>query len=469
MAIKDFSDINEVKAALEEAEKTRKGLVKKLDKARGKTCIHIGRYDNDTDSSLDTSVAATKKTETALKELTEAFTALEDHVHNALEIAEEHQATPTPDTSLVISGDVIGQLEDAYRDTKKYTKALETLAARRIEEIDRQKTARALDRAEKHPETAPAAYGSATWKPQSIFHPGELGINDDLSTATCWTMKLKSYIRPEDVKRFGDTYFQTAIYNLMTQGVRDAIQFNLLKTIPIYTSSTLQSSVVDQITAIWKITHSPELLEAEWYTATQMEDEPFASWDARMVTLAANAELLKSYGGDQNLLDKNLGNRLLAGLTGEEGRLIHERVIRAQSNDDGQGHHILTLVRKIAKTEEVVKARTKHLRVQTGIVYKLHGGASSGGASNTNPDTRKCYNCQKEGHIASNCTEPKGPDRRPKGPWMQHLAESKLCFRCAKKHDKMCNSSSYVCEFCKKTGHLEDACQLKHKDFQKPN
>ena len=95
-----------------------------------------------------------------------------------------------------------------------------------------------------------------------------------------------------------------------------------------------------------------------------MEGEAFASWDARMVTLAGNAELLKSYGGDQNTFDEKLGRRLLAGLTGEDGRAIYEQVMWAQDNGEGQGHHILPLIRRIARTQATIKTRTKHLRVQ---------------------------------------------------------------------------------------------------------
>ena len=53
---------------------------------------------------------------------------------------------------------------------------------------------------------------------------------------TCWMVKLKSYIREEDVARLGDAYFQSAMYNLMTDGVRAALKLDLQTTIPIYKS-----------------------------------------------------------------------------------------------------------------------------------------------------------------------------------------------------------------------------------------
>ena len=473
MSLQDYTDVDAVKAYLTDAEKKRKALAKKLDKARTKAETHLGAYDERDDNKLDITASTAKKTDKALKDLEEAFTDLEEHVHTTMEVAEEHLSTDKPDPSLIVTDDVIGHLRGVQVETKRYAQALETLAARVAEETERRKTARAVDRAERHPETAQKTTSSAVWKtPASIFNPGELSIDADLSAMTCWKVKLKSYIRPDDVKRLGDDYFQSAMYNLMTQGIRDAIKLDLQTIIPIYTSTPTQMSIVDLITADWKLRHSPEILESEWYAAYQREGESFASWDARMVTLAGNAELLKSYGGNQKLFDKNLGNRLLTGLTGEDGKEIHERVMWAQDEGEGQGHHILPLIRRIARTQETIKARTKHLRAQAATpatVYKLHGGASSEGASSTGPNSRACYNCGKEGHIQSACPEPRGPDRRPKSPWMKHLAKNRLCFRCANQHDKMCDSSSYTCDFCKKKGHLEGACQTKHKDFKESN
>ena len=474
MSVKDYTNVAEVKAYLTEAEKERIKLMKKLDKARNKAETHFGAYSEEDDSKLDTTATAAKKTAKAQNDLDEAFTALEEHVHATIEVAEEHLKTDEPDRSLVVADNVVGELRCAQKDTQKVSQALETLAARVTEELDRKKADRAIDRAERHPEAAQKTHtSSAVWKtPASIFNPGELTIDADLSEMTCWKVKLKSYIRPDDVKRHGDDHFQSAMYNLMSKGVRDAIKLDLQKIIPIYTSTPTQMSIVDLITAEWKISHSPEILESEWYAAYQKEGESFASWDARMVTLAGNAELLKSYGGNQNLFDKNLGNRLLTGLTGGDGREIHERVMWAQDEGEGQGHHILPLIRRIARTQETIKARTKHLRAQAATaatVYKLQDGANPGGTSNTDPTARRCYNCNKEGHIQSACPEPKGPDKRPKGPWMKHLAKNRLCFRCAQQHDKMCDYSSYTCNFCQTRGHLEDACQKKHKDFKESN
>ena len=362
MTLKDYTDAAEVKAYLTAAEKERQNLMKKLDKARLKAETHIGAYDETDDSKLNTTATAAKKTTKVLTDLDEAFTNLEEHVHATMDVAEEHLATDEPDRSLVVAENVVGQLQGAQKETQKYSQALETLAARVTEEVERQKTDRAVDRAERHPETAPRSKSSAVWKtPPSIFNPGELSIDADLSAMTCWMVKLKSYIRPDDVVRLGDEYFQSAMYNLMTDGVRAAIKLALQNIIPIYKSTITQTSIVDLITAEWKITHSPEILESEWYGASMMEGESFASWDARMVTLAGNAELLKSYGGDRNLLVKNLGQRLLAGLTGEDGKAIYERVMWAQDDGEGQGHHILPLIRRIARTQETIKARTKHL------------------------------------------------------------------------------------------------------------
>ena len=87
--------------------------------------------------------------------------------------------------------------------------------------------------------------------PPNIFNPGELSIVADLSAMTCWMVKLKSYIREEDVARLGDAYFQSAMYNLMTDGVRAAIKLDLQTTIPIYKSTRTQTSIVDLITAEW--------------------------------------------------------------------------------------------------------------------------------------------------------------------------------------------------------------------------
>ena len=471
MTLKDYTDVAEVKAYLTEAEKVRQNLMKKLNKARLKAETHIGAYDETDDSKLDTTATAARKTAKVLLDLDEAFTALEIHVHTTMDVSEDHLATDEPDRSLVVAENVIGELRSAQKETQKHSQALETLAARVTEEVERQKTNRARVHAERHPETAPRSNSSAVWKtPPSIFNPGELSTDANLSEMTTWMVKLKSYIRREDVERLGDEYFQSAMYNLMTDGVRAAIKLDLQTTIPIYRSTRTQTSIVDLITAEWKITHSPEILESEWYSASMMEGEAFASWDARMVTLAGNAELLKSYGGDQNTFDEKLGRRLLAGLTGEDGRAIYERVMWAQDNGEGQGHHILPLIRRIARTQATIKTRTKHLRAQAATaatVYKLHGGANPGGTSNTDPTNRKCYNCDKEGHIQTACPEPKGPDKHPKGLWMQHLTDQNLFLRCAKSHDKMCDYSGYICKFCKTPGHLEDACQKKHKDFKK--
>ena len=474
MSVKDYTDVAEVKAYLTEAEKERKNLMKKLDKARNKAETHFAAYSEEDDSKLNTTAAAAKKTAKVQRDLDEAFTALEEHVHATIEVVEEHLDTDEPDRSLVVSDNVVGELRCAQKETQKVSQALETLAARVTEELDRKKANRAIDRAERHPETAQkTTTSSAVWKtPPSIFNPGELPIDASLSEMTCWMVKLKSYIRPEDVKRLGDEYFQSAMYNLMTERVRDAIKLDLQKIIPIYTSTPTQPSIVDLITAEWKHSHSPDILEAEYYAASQKEGESFASWDARLTTLAGTAEMLKSFGGNQQLLDKNFGHRLLTGLTGEDGIEILERVSWAQENGEGQGHHILPLIRRIARRQEAIKARTKHLRAPAATastVYQLHGGAKPGGASSTDPTSRKCYNCGKEGHIQAACPEPRGPDKRPKGPWMKYLAKNRLCFRCAKQHDKMCDFSSYTCGFCNTGGHLEDACQKKHKDFKESN
>ena len=473
MSLQDYTDVDAVKTYLTDAEKKRKALAKKLDKARNKAETHLGAYDVKNDNKLDITASTAKKTDKVLEDLEKAFTDLEENVHATIEVAEEHLSTDKPDRSLIVADDVIGHLRGAQVESKRYAQALETLAARVTEETERRKTARALERAENHPETAPKSSSSAVWKtPPSIFNPGELTIDADLSEMKCWMVKLKSYIRPEDVARLGDEYFQAAMYNLMTERVRDEIKLDLQTIIPIYTSTSTQPSIVDLITAQWKHSHSPDILEAEYYAASQKEGESFASWDARLSTLAGNAEMLKSFGGNRQLFDKNFGHRLLTGLTGEDGREIHERVMWAQDDGEGQGHHILPLIRKIARRQETIKAHTKHRRAPAATaatVYQLHDGAKSGGASRTDPTGRKCYNCGKEGHLQAACPEPRGPDKRPKGTWMKYLAKNRLCFRCAKQHDKMCDFSSYNCDFCNTGGHLEDACQKKHKDFKESN
>ena len=124
MTLKDYTDVAEVKAYLTEAEKERQALMKKLDKARIKAETHLGIYDEKDDSKLNTTATAAKKTAKALKDLDEAFTALEEHVHATVEVAEEHLATNEPDRSLVVADNVVGHLRCAQKETQKYSQAL---------------------------------------------------------------------------------------------------------------------------------------------------------------------------------------------------------------------------------------------------------------------------------------------------------------------------------------------------------
>ena len=78
MTLKDYTDVAEVKAYLTEAEKERQALMKKLDKARIKAETHLGAYDEQDDSKLNTTATTAKKTAKILKDLDEAFTALEE-------------------------------------------------------------------------------------------------------------------------------------------------------------------------------------------------------------------------------------------------------------------------------------------------------------------------------------------------------------------------------------------------------
>ena len=94
---------------------------------------------------MNTTAAAAKKTAKVLLDLDEAFTALEVQVHATMDVAEEHLATDEPDRSLVVAENVVGQLRSAQKETQKYSQALETLAARVAEEIERQKTNRAAE------------------------------------------------------------------------------------------------------------------------------------------------------------------------------------------------------------------------------------------------------------------------------------------------------------------------------------
>ena len=475
--ITDYSDAEEVKMALTGLDTERKKLIKKYESAKEKAASSLARYDADSDSEIDTTSQAIDATEKARKTLSDAFAALDTNVTEALDIVADYakeaaKETGERDDSIIVDPDTQGHLEAAYHDNRRFTTKLETLAYRRQEIKDREKASRHREREAKHPQKTEGTVDTrkkysenAIWKPQNIDNPGVLHSEDNMATLNRWLRNLRSFIRPEDVARHGDARFQGPISNLMSPEVAASIQLTDKVTVPIYTSTSTEKSIVDRLIAKKKVTHSPELLQAEWYAATQMTNESFDCWDARLVSLAGDAELLELYGGDHKILNSSLGNKLMAGLTGKSGKLIRERVIRAR--EDGKVKDILELVRKIATTEETVNAHTRHLEEQTASLYKLQGGGNAEGAQSYAADHRKCYNCHNEGHIASGCPERRDQSKRPKGPWMQHLADEGLCFRCAKKHDKMCDFSAYKCQYCKIDGHTIDACQKKNREYKK--
>ena len=84
-----YANVETVKDYLADSEQTRKALVKKFEKVRNKASIHLETYNEADDSDLNTTAAAAKKTEKALKDLDAAYTALEEHVHDAEEVADD--------------------------------------------------------------------------------------------------------------------------------------------------------------------------------------------------------------------------------------------------------------------------------------------------------------------------------------------------------------------------------------------
>ena len=92
------------------------------------------------------------------------------------------------------------------------------------------------------------------------------------------------------------------------------------------------------------------LLRAKWFTLKSYENEPFAAWDARVVSLAeeANLKAMMSVPGAM------LGFKLVTGLTGTKGDIIRNRVFCSDKIRDG----IIfpEIVREIAQSEDRVMA-----------------------------------------------------------------------------------------------------------------
>ena len=90
------------------------------------------------------------------------------------------------------------------------------------------------------------------------------------------------------------------------------------------------------------------LLRAKWFALKSYENEPFAAWDARVVSLAkeANLKAMISVPGAM------LGFKLVTGLTGTKGDIIRNRVFCSDKIRDG----IIfpEIVREIAQSEDRV-------------------------------------------------------------------------------------------------------------------